>query len=78
MGRHGLQWLSGEGGRSLLDWVWLAAGFTLLAGLVMRLSSGFVGTHEFRFAGMAVLAVGIVLAVLGWIGEKVAHDTERR
>ena len=74
MGR-GIHWLGGTGGRGLLDWVWLTAGFTLLAGLVLRLSGGFFGP-EVRYVGIAALALGIILAVLGWAGEKLSGDSE--
>ena len=51
MGR-GIHWLGSAGGRGLLDWVWLAAGFTLLLGLVLRVSGSYFGSHV-RFIGIA-------------------------
>jgi len=76
MGRHGLQWLGSGGGRAFLDWLWLGSGFILLAGLSLRVCAGLLGSHNLRLTGIAMLALGILLAALAWIGEKLSSDGE--
>ena len=74
MGRHGLQWLGTGGGRVFLDWLWLGSGFILLAGLSLRVCAGFLSSPQLRLFGIALLALGVLLAVLAWIGEKLSSD----
>lgn len=76
MGRHGLQWLGTAGGKTFLDWLWLGAGFILLAGLTLRVCAGFLSSPQLRLFGIALLALGVLLAVVAWIGEKLSGDPE--
>jgi hypothetical protein len=75
MGRHGLQWLGSGGGRAFLDWLWLGSGFILLTGLTLRVCAGLFASQQVRFTGIAMLALGVLLAVLAWVGERVSGDT---
>jgi len=76
MGRHGLPWLGSGGGRVFLDWLWLGSGFILLAGLGLRVCAGFIGSPHLRLFGIAMLALGVILAVIAWLGEKLGGDSE--
>jgi len=35
-----------------------------------------LGSHNLRLTGIAMLALGILLAALAWIGEKLSSDGE--
>ncbi len=59
--------------RILLERLWIAAGLVVLAGFVLRPLGSFFGLREIRHLGIAVIAVGVVIAVLGWCAEKVAN-----
>lgn len=59
--------------RILLERLWIAAGLVVLVGFVLRPLGSFFGRPEIRHLGIAVIAIGIVIAVLGWCAEKVAN-----
>jgi hypothetical protein len=75
--RRGLLHFGGGGGRGLVDGLWFGAAFVLLVGMVLRVVNGFVGNHQFRFFGIAVLLLGVLLAVFAWIGGRIIHDDDR-
>jgi len=51
--------------------LWVAAAVTVVTGFVVRSFSTFIGSPEFRWGGMLLIALGIIIAVLGWIGERI-------
>ena len=74
MSRYGLQWLGSGSGRALLDWLWLGSGFVLLIGLSLRVCAGLLHNPHLRLTGIALLALGVLLAVFAWLGERLASD----
>ena len=63
----------GEGGERLFaNGLWVAAALIVVAGFLLRSLSSVIGHRELRLAGIIVIGIGIVLAVIGWIGERLA------
>jgi ABC-type uncharacterized transport system permease subunit len=65
---------SGDGRRPRLvvNTLWVAAAATVVAGFVLRALSSVLGRGDLRVAGVALIAVGLGIAVLGWVGERIA------
>jgi len=59
--------------RVLLERLWIAAGVVVLIGFVLRPIGSFLHWAEIREAGIAVIAVGVVIAVVGWLAERRAN-----
>jgi len=59
--------------RVLLERLWIAAGLVVLVGFVLRPIGSFLHWAEIREAGIAVIAVGVVIAVVGWLAERRAN-----
>ena len=57
--------------RVLVNALWVAAAVTVVAGFVVRSLSTFMGSSDFRVGGVLLIALGIAIAVLGWIGERI-------
>lgn len=57
--------------RLVINLLWLAAAIVMVAGFVLRSLSSLVGRSDFRLGGVALIAGGVVIAVLGWIGDRV-------
>jgi len=56
--------------RLLPGGLWTAAGLTLLLGIFLRLAGGIFASGNVRLAGVLALGIGVLLAVLGWLGDK--------
>ena len=59
--------------RILLERLWIAAGLVVLVGFVLRPIGSFFGRPDIRVLGITVIAVGVVIAVVGWLAEKHAN-----
>jgi hypothetical protein len=60
--------------RLVVNALWVAAAIIVVAGFIVRSLSTFMGDADFRVGGVVLIAIGIAVAVLGWIGERiVAH-----
>lgn len=59
--------------RILLERLWIAAGVVVLAGFVLRPIGSFFGRPDIRHLGIAIIAIGVVIAVVGWLAEKRAN-----
>lgn len=57
--------------RLLVNGLWIVAAASVVAGFLLRALSSFLGRADFRVAGIALIAVGIAAAVLGWLGERI-------
>lgn len=57
--------------RQLVNALWVAAAVIVVIGFIVRSLSTFLGRADFRMGGVVLIAVGIAVAVLGWIGERI-------
>lgn len=49
--------------------LWIASGAIVLVGFILRPLGSYFG-REFRYTGIAVLALGLVVAVIAWLTER--------
>ena len=59
-------------GFSLAHGLWIAAAAIVLAGFALRLLASLLGLPHLRFSGIAALALGLGIAGLGWVSERLA------
>jgi len=68
---------AGETGARLARALWLSAGGILLTGFAMRVLAGLVHSPPLRHGGVAVMAIGVMLALVAglteWLGNRRAH-----
>jgi hypothetical protein len=57
-------------GITLASGLWVGAAAIVIAGFVLRMFAGLLGLPQLRFTGIAAIAIGLALAVLGWISER--------
>lgn len=57
--------------RVFVNVLWTAAGLCVAIGFLLRPLGRFFAGPDLRLVASIVIAVGLVLAVLGWIGEVV-------
>lgn len=70
MSQHGTQPASRRD-RLLVNGLWVAAAAFLIAGFILRSLSSFAGRADIRIGGVVLIAIGSVVAVVAWIGERV-------
>jgi hypothetical protein len=56
-------------GRVLPSGLWIASGAIALVGFILRPLGSYFG-REFRYTGIAVIAIGLVVAVVAWLSER--------
>jgi hypothetical protein len=56
--------------------LWLASGAIVLAGFVLRPLGTYFG-RELRYTGIAVIAIGLVVAVIAWLTERWSQAKDR-
>jgi len=56
--------------RRLVNGLWLAAAIFVVAGFVLRLCASLLSLTDLRILGVALIAVGIGVAGLAWLGER--------
>lgn len=61
---------SGSRERRLVNGLWLAAAAIMVAGFVLRIVASLLSWTDLRILGVALIAVGIGIAGLGWLGER--------
>ena len=49
--------------------LWIAAGMLVLAGFILRPLGAYFG-REVRFTGIAMIAIGAIVAVIAWADER--------
>jgi hypothetical protein len=57
--------------RRFVNALWIAAAVTVVTGFVLRSLSTFTGNPDVRVGGIVLIAIGLAIAVLGWIGERI-------
>ena len=62
--------------RVLPGGLWIASGTIVLVGLILRPLGSYFG-RELRYTGIAVIALGLVLAVIAWLGERWSQAKDR-
>jgi len=68
---------SGTSGR-LARALWLSAGGVLLTGFAMRVLAGIVHSPPLRQGGVAVMAIGVMLALVAGLSEWLANRRATR
>ena len=63
---------AGHRDRAWVDALWIAAGVIAVAGFILRPLGSFFG-REFRYTGIVVIAIGLVVAMIAWLGEHLHH-----
>jgi len=53
--------------------LWIASGLILLTGFTVRPLGSYLHRPEIRFAGVCVIALGLAVAVIAWLGERRMH-----
>jgi len=57
--------------RRVVNGIWVAAAVIVLAGFILRSLSSLFANAGLRYSGIAVIAVGLAVALVGWVGERV-------
>jgi hypothetical protein len=57
--------------------LWIAAGTIALVGFILRPLGSYFG-RELRYTGIAVIALGLVVAVVAWLGERWSQAKNRK
>jgi hypothetical protein len=61
---------SGARERRLVNGLWLAAAAIVVAGFALRIFASLLSLTDLRILGVALIAVGIGVAGLAWLGER--------
>ena len=56
--------------RVLVNGLWVAAATSVVAGFVLRLLASVLRRADLRIIGVALIALGLGIAVLGWLSER--------
>jgi hypothetical protein len=56
--------------------LWIVAGAITLVGFILRPLGSYFG-RELRYTGIAMIALGLVLAVIAWLGERWSQAKHR-
>jgi hypothetical protein len=67
---------NGRKERLVVNWLWLGAAAIVTIGFVLRIIASIFERSELRFIGIVIIAIGIVLGALGWVGERFAARRE--
>ena len=62
--------------RMLPGALWIASGLIVLAGFILRPLGSYFG-RELRYTGIAVIAIGLVVAVIAWLSERWSQPKSR-
>jgi len=73
MTRKGSQ-IGGERERWIVSGLWSASVIIVVAGFVLRACGSFLHRPDLRLAGVVFIASGVVVAVIGWFGEKFSSN----
>jgi Flp pilus assembly protein protease CpaA len=64
--------------RLFVTGLWLASGVVVVAGFLLRPLARFLGGPDLRLLGVIVIAVGVVLGICGWVGEKIIENGRQK
>jgi hypothetical protein len=56
--------------RLLVNGLWVTAAIIVLAGFALRVAASLVARPELRLTGVVVIALGLAVAVIGWLSER--------
>ena len=56
--------------------LWIASGVIVLTGFILRPLGSYLG-REFRYTGIAMIALGLVVAVIAWLSERWSQTKHR-
>jgi len=56
--------------------LWIASGGIILVGFILRPLGSYFG-REFRYTGIAVIALGLVVAIVAWLTERWIQTRDR-
>jgi hypothetical protein len=56
--------------------LWIASGAIVLTGFILRPMGSYFG-REIRYTGIAVIALGLVVAVIAWLSERWTQAKDR-
>lgn len=59
---------------TLATGLWITAAMMVVAGFILRLLASLLSLSPLRYGGIAVLALGLAVAVLGWVSERLSAD----
>lgn len=62
--------------RTVVSGLWIAAGTVVIIGSVLRPLARFLGGPDLRMLAVIVIAAGLGVAVLAWIGEKLINGRD--
>ena len=62
--------------RVLPGGLWIASGAIVLTGFILRPLGTYFG-RELRYTGIAVIALGLVVAVVAWLAERWSQTKSR-
>jgi hypothetical protein len=62
--------------RLLPGGLWIASGAIMLIGFILRPLGSYFG-RELRYTGIAVIAIGLVVAIVAWLTERWSHAKDR-
>jgi hypothetical protein len=57
--------------RMVVNWLWIIAAGSCVAGFMLRTLSSVLARADLRITGIALIAIGLAIAVLGWVGERI-------
>ena len=60
--------------RTFVSGLWIAAGTVVIIGSLLRPLARFLGGPDLRMVAVIVIAAGLGVAALAWIGEKLIND----
>jgi VIT1/CCC1 family predicted Fe2+/Mn2+ transporter len=55
--------------RWLIRALWVSAALTVIGGFLLRLAANFLHRADIRLVGVALLALGLVMALIAWTAE---------
>ncbi len=66
--------IGGDGGkdRLLVVWLWIGAAAIVTAGFALRVLATILGRADLRFIGIVIIAIGVIVGGIGWLGERLA------
>jgi hypothetical protein len=70
--------LGGRGGKERLfvNWLWVGAAAIVTSGFVLRVVASLFGLPDLRLIGIVIIAIGIIVGGLGWVGERFTAHRE--
>jgi len=68
---HGTNRRGREPEWSVVTALWIGAASIFAMGCLLRIAAGFVNGYHLRITGVYLIAAGLAVAILGWLGEQI-------